>query len=106
MVPIVTLESLVVMSRNMITSLLPFVEKLSTKAATPSSASSLRFNIFGDGLCVWTILAAVRISVVRLEECFGMKYDVAIRARILHLLFMITLFVDFPVILPCEAFVA
>ena len=90
----------------MITSLLPIVEKLSAEAATPSSASSLRFNIFGNGLCVWTILAAVRISVVRLEKRFGMEDNVTVRARILHLLFMISLLVYFPVILPCEAFVA
>jgi hypothetical protein len=90
----------------MITSLLPLIEKFSTEAATPSSASSLRFDIFGNGLCVRTILAAVRISVVRFEKCFGMEDDVTVWARILHLLFMISLLVNLPIILPCEAFVA
>lgn len=55
---------------------------------------------------MWTVLATVRISVVRLEKRFGMEDDIAVGARILHLLFMISLLMDFPVILPCEALVA
>lgn len=106
MVPVVTFETFVVMSRDVITSLLPLVEKVSTEAAAPSGASSLCFDVFGNGLCVRAILAAVRISMVGLEKRFGVEDNVTIGARILHLLFVITLLVDLPIVLPCEAFVA
>jgi hypothetical protein len=105
-IPVVSLQAFIVVCGNVIAALLPLVEKLTTEATTPSSAAPGSFNVFCNRLRVRTVLAAVRVTVMGLEESFRVKDDVAVRARILYLLFVVALLVDFPVVLASKAFVA
>lgn len=105
-VPVVSLQAFIVVCGNVIAALLPLVEKLTTETTAPSSAAPGSFNVFCNRLRVRTVLAAVRVTVMGLEESFRVKNDITVRARILHLLFVVALLVDFPVVLASKAFVA